>query len=531
MLGLLPAVFVLAFILFRPQVAHAATYTAAWINRSTIMVTSSDGESVVLIDSNWDLNWDYRGTIDGSCDITINGFDSDTIVGFSGTNGTTGSGAWTAAASTVNLSVERRATTSCNPDPDWANPTQITISAFQNAQKTFNLDSDNTISRVDSPSDWTFTLGTNPTGNSDFWYYRNSEDGDECQDVIVTNASRTTMTLYEQDTNGNGVGVDSPIDPVGCDLESTIDDMDRGFGNGSNQINDTVPSNFPMALGRPADVPGGVPGGGGGGPAPEEPSCSNAPDTGGISLRWIVCPIMEFLDSGVNFLDTELQKLLLVDDPTDETYAANAALHDSWGRMRNIALIILIPIMLVMVIGTAVGVNWLDAYTVRRAMPRFLIAIIFISISWYITGFLINLTNIVGTGILGLMTRSFGGPSSHLSDYISMQAGITTTLGSLAIFGGLIATGSVTFMIILSYAFVALMILLIGFVLLTIRQLLILALVLFAPLAILSWIFPGNDKLWKLWWGTFSKLLLMFPLIMILVGAGKIFAYVIANTL
>ena len=69
-----------------------------------------------------------------------------------------------------------------------------------------------------------------------------------------------------------------------------------------------------------------------------------------------------------------------------------------------------------------------------------------------------------------------------------------------------------------------------GFFLLTLRQLLILVLVLFAPLAILSWIFPGNDKLWKLWWETFTKMLLAFPLIMLLIGGTRIVAYVISKS-
>jgi hypothetical protein len=58
----------------------------------------------------------------------------------------------------------------------------------------------------------------------------------------------------------------------------------------------------------------------------------------------------------------------------------------------------------------------------------------------------------------------------------------------------------------------------------------IIVLVLFSPLAILSWIFPNNDKLWKFWWSTFTKLLLMYPIVMALIGAGRIFASVIATT-
>lgn len=69
----------------------------------------------------------------------------------------------------------------------------------------------------------------------------------------------------------------------------------------------------------------------------------------------------------------------------------------------------------------------------------------------------------------------------------------------------------------------------IGFITLVIRQILILAMVLLAPLAILAWIFPGNDAPWKLWRLTFTKLLLMFPLIMVLIGAGRIAATIIPS--
>lgn len=48
-----------------------------------------------------------------------------------------------------------------------------------------------------------------------------------------------------------------------------------------------------------------------------------------------------------------------------------------------------------------------------------------------------------------------------------------------------------------------------------------------APLAILSWIFPANNKLWELWKGSFTKLLLLFPIVYLLVGAGRIFAVLV----
>ena len=41
-----------------------------------------------------------------------------------------------------------------------------------------------------------------------------------------------------------------------------------------------------------------------------------------------------------------------------------------WVRLRDIAYIILVPIMLVMVIGTALNIGPFDAYTVKKALPR-----------------------------------------------------------------------------------------------------------------------------------------------------------------
>jgi hypothetical protein len=289
----------------------------------------------------------------------------------------------------------------------------------------------------------------------------------------------------------------------------------------------------------PGGGPIGGPGAGGGNNGPIPPSCSNSSDGG--PLKWIFCPILGFFDNMIEQLEDGIQDLLYVNDPiagegSNISESASEGLRSTWARFRNIALIILIPVMLIMIIGTAVGVSAFDAYTIRRAMPRFLVAIIFISISWYITSFLINLTNAVGGGIQGLMLSPFtladGRPLSDsrtLSDLLSAGNAAIATTGSVGIFLSLAATGAITIPVLFSFGIAAAVSLFIGWFILTIRQMLIYALILLAPLAILSWIFPNNDKLWKIWWTTFSTLLIMFPTLMIVIAASKIFAYVIAT--
>lgn len=242
-------------------------------------------------------------------------------------------------------------------------------------------------------------------------------------------------------------------------------------------------------------------------------------------LGWIMCPVIKLLDEAAGWLDGQIQQLLTTPNPADIT-----GLESAWARIRNITLILVIPIMLVMVISTALGFSFVDAYTIKRAMPRLIIAIIAISVSFYLMSFLVQVTNSVGQGVLGLLTAPFGGPNASLASMVDAAGSVKLTAASGAIFLALVATGVVSFMIILSFAFVTVLALLVGFVVLTLRQLLIIALVVIAPLAILLWIFPSTDRGWKFWWSNYSKLLLMFPLVMALIAVGQDFAFIMSKT-
>lgn len=257
-----------------------------------------------------------------------------------------------------------------------------------------------------------------------------------------------------------------------------------------------------------------------GGDATEvEKSCESE----GGNMSWILCSVLGIADQVVKVLDRTLTRILLVPN----AFLEDEGLKRAWSRLRNLAYIILIPIVLVMVIGTALGFDFVSAYTVKRAMPRLLIATIFIALSFDISRFLVELTNVVGVGIYGMITSAFTSDPITLESIFAPAPGQgAVSLGlTLALGFGALAVGSIG--IILSYMLVTLVGLAIGFFLLSLRQILIVALMILAPVAILAWIFPGNDKLWKLWWGTFSKLLMLFPLVMILIAAGRSFAYTI----
>ena len=407
---------------------------------------------------------------------------------------------------------------------DYGGSVDITVSDFANARNYFRFENSATIQRVDNDSRQVYVRSEQYPN----LYFRTNDgdpESDECVDYIEVNSSGSQYRLYDIARSGGGnLIASSAPHGVGCRYNDQADDRNHiyGYFNSSGAVyNSWLPMGNRSA-------------------GPDNPSVISDEDREdlentevedtceslGWQMSWIVCPAIYFADSIVRWLDQEVTDLL----GTPASYYEDDQLRTAWSRLRNIAYIILVPIMLVMVIGTALGFDFVSAYTVKRAFPRLLIAVVFIALSYEITKFLVVLTNEIGQGIGGIIMNAF-----TRSGEISM-ASIFSPSGSDSIAAGAVFTGALvgalaigSIGVIFSYLFVAAIALAVGFFLLSLRQMLIVALMILAPVAILSWIFPGNEKLWKLWWGTFSKLLLLFPLVMLLVASGKSFAALVPN--
>jgi hypothetical protein len=185
--------------------------------------------------------------------------------------------------------------------------------------------------------------------------------------------------------------------------------------------------------------------------------------------------------------------------------------------------------MMLMVVGTALDFGPFDPYTVKKALPRMVYAAIFMLLSWSICTFFIDMSDIVGSGIVNFLTNV--GANGH--DSLASIVGVGS---NAAIFEGLIigstvgfATGALSFGILGSLALVTAIALVMGYLALIFRQLLILGLLIFSPAAILVWIFPGNDKIWNIWKGAFIALLAVYPVIGIAIGSGRIGAYIVSQ--
>ncbi len=170
-----------------------------------------------------------------------------------------------------------------------------------------------------------------------------------------------------------------------------------------------------------------------------------------------------------------------------------------------------------------------DAYTVKKVLPRLAIAVILIQLSWFLTTGAIFLTNKIAFGIGGLMYGAFGGTEQFaLEELLSNTSDSSiTTIGTTVLFtvvgtafgGGVIAIAGFIIIAVL-----------VAFLSLALRRAILIMLILLAPIAIVAWILPNTERFWKMWWDNFTKLLIMFPMIMAMIAAGRIFALIGGST-
>ncbi len=249
-------------------------------------------------------------------------------------------------------------------------------------------------------------------------------------------------------------------------------------------------------------------------------------------LTWVLCPIVDALVQIINFIDNLITDQLTVN--TSNIFCNNnatcAAYHTAWATFRDIALGFMVIAGLIIVISQALGFELLDAYTIRKTLPRLLVASIAITLSWPLMQFFVSLTNDLGFGIRHLIYAPFSKLSGTLDLSFSNNgianfffSGISTAaVGTFAAINLWVAGGGIG--ILLAYAGTAGLAVLIAIFVLILRQVAIILLIILAPLALVAYILPNTQRAYHLWWESFSKALLMFPLIAAFIATGRVFS-------
>lgn len=285
-------------------------------------------------------------------------------------------------------------------------------------------------------------------------------------------------------------------------------------------------------FGKDLVVDGGT-GSGGSGAASD--NTSDCVTNSNIGLEWLLCPLITSVSKatdGINALVVRQLNFNVDENLSDNP--GNDGVKIAWAAIKNIASALVVILLLVIVISQALGGGgFLDAYTLRKMLPRLVVAVIAMQLSWYACRYAIGLANDAGHGIAQIMTSPFGGAGNldlssllnRLSGWWAAGASVTSvSLVVVLVAAPVIAT---TFLPgVLLIIFTLFVSVLVALATLLFRNALIIALVIFSPIALLLWVLPGTQRYWKMWTSNFSKLLLLFPLMISIIYAGRIFAYI-----
>jgi hypothetical protein len=158
----------------------------------------------------------------------------------------------------------------------------------------------------------------------------------------------------------------------------------------------------------------------------------------------------------------------------------------------------------------------LDAYTVRKIVPRLFFAVVGVNLSIYLCVAAVDITSVIGHGVTYLIRAPFDAAGTLHSTVDQGAANATTPLFAVGLFFAIATLKGADGAILSTLWFLLLpvfILVLTTLITLAIRQALVVILTLISPVAIVLAVLPGTEKYFKQWWDLFLKTLLVYPLI------------------
>ena len=257
--------------------------------------------------------------------------------------------------------------------------------------------------------------------------------------------------------------------------------------------------------------------------APAEGDGEEEKNSCGIDgIGWLVCPVMNFV-AGINDAAYSAISGFLDIKPAILSDGNNSGAKQGWDFFRNIANAIFAVIFLWIIFSQISNVG-VSNYGIKKILPRLIIGALLVNLSYYLCQIFVDLSNILGHTLKDALESGAGeiGANSEAtglgSEIIAKILGLTGAGLFIALAVGLptLAAGFLAIMTV--------------FIILVVRQAGIILLIAMSPIAFAAWLLPNTEDLFKKWMKMFRGLLLVFPIISLLYGAGKLAGAVLASS-
>lgn len=260
--------------------------------------------------------------------------------------------------------------------------------------------------------------------------------------------------------------------------------------------------------------------------SPSDPSSDNPSEDEETScaidgIGWLICPVVRLVaritDASYTVVSAMLTVQPLSTNSSSDTYKA-------WEVMRNIANICFVIAFLIIIYSQISGAG-VGNYGIKKMLPRIIIAALLVNLSYWICAVAVDLSNILGTSIKGLvdgLNANLLDENAQQGNSVWSQLAAVVLVAGVALFVGLSAFLPMVILAVMAVVTVLLV--------LTLRQGLIILLIVIAPLAFVAYLLPNTEDWFKKWMGLFKILLLMFPIIALIFAASSLAGTIIGNS-
>ncbi|HKU19109.1 MAG TPA: hypothetical protein VJP80_07640 [Candidatus Saccharimonadales bacterium] len=262
----------------------------------------------------------------------------------------------------------------------------------------------------------------------------------------------------------------------------------------------------------------------------QSPPCERNGDV----LTWALCPIFNGLTSLADAILNNIIQPLLQNNLVGLN--ANDSDFKIWSAFRIYGDIFLIIALIVVVMGQSIGGGLLEAYTVRKVLPRILMATILINLSIYIVAFAVDIANIVGAGVGNLIIAPVKASAEFSFTPNGIQAAglVAGGVAAAALIGTFLTTALFSTVAVQGAIYIGLFVILpavlalVGaFITIILLKGLILALIIVSPVAFALYCLPNTEQYFRRWWEWLFRALLVYPIVMTIFAIADVMTVMI----
>lgn len=269
-----------------------------------------------------------------------------------------------------------------------------------------------------------------------------------------------------------------------------------------------------------------------GGPGTLEETNSCREQTG--SLSWLICPGASVISKAVDGIYGAISKMLIV---APLSFEEDSPIYVIWQYARDLTNIVFVIFILVVILSQLTGIG-LNNYGIKRVLPRIIIAVILVNLSFLICAIGVDASNILGYNLQGF----FDGIQQHVLDNATISPEIANiSMGDLlqvvlsgGVIGGVVISalggGGYIFFMLLTILIGALVAVIAGLITISARHAVIALLIMISPLAFVAYLLPNTEKWFTKWKDLLFRMLIFFPAFSFLFGASQLVGWVLISS-